>query len=145
MIINRRVKLKNVTPKQAWDVYVNMEEQEFIANMRPTTDITEMCEIYSKDLPFAFEYEKVLFSTKQIKQITKLITEHLTSYVETKGGYDKLDLMTEEEIEEKFQADYQESLDYMAAYFNTTKEHIVDSIEGWDEMQERLKREGRNK
>ena len=105
-----------------------MEEEKFIAFMRPTTSIKEMCRIYATELPITFEYEKILFTTRQIKEIESLLIDHLTSFVDNKGGYEKLNLMTEEEIEEEFQRDHQQTLDLMASYFNTTRDEVSRAL-----------------
>lgn len=128
MIMNRRVKTKGLTPKQAYDQYVDMNEEKFISFMRPVTDIREMCSIYASELPMVFDHEKVLFTDKQITELADLFTEYLTGYVENKGGYNKLDLWTEEEIDEYFTKEYEKSLGYMAEYFGATEDEVREAI-----------------
>lgn len=129
---NRRVFTKNLSPKKAWDVFADMEEERFIAFMRPITNIKEMCRVYASELPMVFDYEKILFTQRQIKEIEGLLYDHLSNFVENKGGYDKLDLMTEEEIEDYFDRTFEESLDYLAYYFKCSPEDIYRSIGKYD-------------
>ncbi|HLR35845.1 MAG TPA: hypothetical protein VK071_11045 [Tissierellales bacterium] len=130
---NRRITTKNLSPQDAWDKFVDMNEEKFIAFMRPATDIGEICKIYASDLPKAFEYEKILFTNKQIKEIERLLCIYLTDFVNSKGGYKKLDLMTEEEIEDYFDQKFEKSLEYMASYFDCTPEEIYQAIDILDE------------
>jgi len=99
----RRVITKNLTPKMAWNQLVSTSEEIFISNYRadrpPITDIKKMCKVYAEELPIIFEYEKILFSDKQLKEIEKLLTKHLEGYIADKGGINKIELLTEVELD----------------------------------------------
>lgn len=96
----RKFNLKNLTPKKAFEKYAGTSEEVFISNFNvdrpPVTDIEEMCKVYTKDIP---GNEDTLFTTQELNYIEGLLTEHLLSYVESKGGMEKLDLYTEEELD----------------------------------------------
>ncbi len=90
---------KNLTPELAWEQYVDDSVEMFVSNFRDDGihDIGEMCRRYAKDLPKIFDY---LFTQDQIELIGDLLTKYVTEYVEAKGGIEKLDLYTPEELDE---------------------------------------------
>lgn len=127
----RKVNTKNLTPKKAWIEFVGTSEEMFLSNFRPEKDIKKMCKIYAQELPMVFEYEKILFSDRQIEEIENLILTHLENYIKSKGGVENLELYTEEELDIMLQQDY---------------EIIVDSLsQRWGISREDVKREIRNK
>lgn len=92
---------KNLTPKKAWELYVNTSVELFISNYMAegVTDIEKMCKYYADELPIMFEYERILFSNTQIESICKLIIEYIKEYIKEKGGIDKLKLYTVKELD----------------------------------------------
>lgn len=116
----RRINIKNLTPKQAWIEFVGTTEKMFLSNFRyevPEMDIRKMCHIYSQEIPIIFEYQ--LFTTKQLEQIEELLFQHLSNYIDKQRGLDKLDLYTEEELDQMFQEDYEEIMSYLSYRFDT--------------------------
>lgn len=97
-----RIYTKGLTPNKAWFLYVDTEPELFISNFRPITDIKKMCNIYAEELPFVFE---TLLTDKQIKILGKLFEEYLTEYINRKGGFDKLKLYSEQDLELMFEQD----------------------------------------
>lgn len=127
-----RKAITNLTPKKTWDLYVSTSEEVFISNYMaertPITDIKKMCKAYAEELPIIFEYEKILFSDKQIKEIEKLLIEHLESYIESKGGIDKLELLTEAELDEMTTITHNVNMNLLADRLNTTREEISKAL-----------------
>jgi len=97
-----KIDIKKLTPKEAWIFYVETEPELFISNFRPITNIKKMCNIYAEELPFIFD---ILLTDKQIKILAKLFEKYLKEYIKKKGGFDKLNLYTEEEINLQFEKD----------------------------------------
>jgi len=128
----RRVITKNLTPKMAWNQLVSTSEEIFISNYRadrpPITDIKKMCKVYAEELPIIFEYEKILFSDKQLKEIEKLLTEHLESYIIDKGGIDKLELLTEAELDAMALQDHEIIMEGLANRLGTTREKLSEAM-----------------
>ena len=104
----------------------------FISNYRadrpPITDIKLACKAYAEELPIVFEDEKILFSDKQIKEIEKLITDHLEGYIANKGGIDKLKLFTEAELDAMALQDHEIIMEGLAKRFGVTREEISKSM-----------------
>ncbi len=100
--------IKRLTPKKAWIFYVETEPELFISNFRPLTDIKKMCNIYAKELPYVFN---ILLTDKQIRILAKLFEEYLSDYIKKKGGFNKLNLYSEEEINLQFENDRRIILD----------------------------------
>lgn len=102
---NRRMKraiTKNLTPKEAWDLYAGSSPEMFISNFyaesNPITDIKEMCRINAYELPANFENANVLFTDEQLELIENLTVEYLENYINEKGGIDNLELISPEEL-----------------------------------------------
>ncbi len=106
---------KNLTPKIAWDQYVDMSERIFISNfyLDGVYEIKEMCRIYAGEVPDLVS-GRVLFTIDDIKLIGDLLEEHLEGYLEKIGGMKNMELYTEEELEEMFQEDTEIILKYLA-------------------------------
>lgn len=122
----RKVNTENLTPKMAWNKFINTSEEMFISNFMadnpPVTDIKTMCKIYALELPIIFEYERILFTTDQMEQIRKLITEYLENYIEEKGGIDKLDLLSVEELDHMAMIEHEKIMNLIAKRYNITRE-----------------------
>ncbi len=119
----RRLIIKNLTPSQAYRKFTAQSEEDFIADMRPLKDIGQMCRIFASEIPGG----GTILSTKQIDKIADLLTEHLTDFVRKKGGYDKLDLPTEEELNEKFQQKVDLLFQQIADYYGLPVENLRSS------------------
>ncbi len=98
-------KLNNLTPREAWAIH-GIEETSphkddavefFISNFKleGITDIKDMCERYVKDLPIFYD---TLFTQEQLDKIACLLEQYINDYIEGKGGYEKLKLYSEKEI-----------------------------------------------
>ena len=128
----RRVITRNLTPKMAWNQFVGTSEEMFISNYRadrpPITDIKLACKAYAEELPIVFEDEKILFSTKQIKEIERLITDHLEGYVASKGGIDKLKLFTEAELDAMALQDHEIIMEGLANRLGVTREKLSEAM-----------------
>lgn len=128
----RRAITRNLTPKNAWNQFVSTTEEIFISNYMaertPITDIKKMCKVYAEELPIIFEYEKILFSDKQLKEIEKLLTEHLESYIIDKGGIDKLELLTEAELDDMVDIDHEIIMEGLANRLGTTREKLSEAM-----------------
>ena len=124
----RKAITRNLTPKKTWETYVGTSEEMFISNFMaettPITDITKMCEIYAKEIPGIFETDKVLFTDKQLKELERLITEHLENYIKGKGGINKLEILTEDELDQIAMEDHEIIMNLLADRFNTTREEV---------------------
>lgn len=127
-----RKAITNLTPKNAWNQYVSTSEEIFISNYmaesKPITDIKKMCRAYAQELPIIFEYEKILFSDKQLEELEKLLTDHLENYIASKGGIDKLELLTEEELDEMTTITHNISMNLLADKFGVTREEISKAL-----------------
>ena len=128
----RKAITRNLTPKQAWNQFVSTSEEIFISNYMaektPIADIKKMCKAYVEELPIIFEYEKILFSDKQIKEIEKLLTDHLESYIADKGGIDKLELLTEAELDHMTDIDHEIIMEGLASRLGTTREKLSEAM-----------------
>lgn len=128
----RRVRIKNLTPRKTWDLYVSTSEEIFISNYMaertPITDIKEMCKLYAEELPIIFEYEKILFSDKQLKDIEKLLTKHLEGYIAGKGGINKIELLTEVELDAMADRDHEIIMEGLANRLGTTREKLSEAM-----------------
>lgn len=127
-----RKAITNLTPRKTWDLYVSTSEEIFISNYMaektPIADIKKMCEAYAGELPIIFEYEKILFSDKQLKEIKKLLTEHLEGYIVEKGGIDKLELLTEAELDKMTDIDHEIIMEGLANRLGTTREKLSEAM-----------------
>lgn len=122
-----------MTPAIAWKNFVGTSEEMFLSNFRyevPDMNIEKMCRLYAQELPIVFEYEQILFSDTQIEEIEGLLLTHLSSYIEKKGGLDKLDLYTEEELDEMLRQDHEEIMEGMTKKFGASREEITKALRG---------------
>lgn len=83
----------------------------FLSNFRPETDIKKMCKTYAQELPIVFEYDKILFTDNQLKEIENLLVTHLEDYIKSKGGIENLELYTEKELDTMLQRDHEIIID----------------------------------
>lgn len=131
---NRKMKraiTKNLTPKKAWDLYAGSSPEMFISNFHaetnPITDIKEMCRINAYELPANFENANVLFSDKQLELIENLTIEYLENYINEKGGIDKLELISPEELYIMDEIETEDFLNLLANYLGVPREEIGKS------------------
>ena len=124
----RKVNTKNLTPKKAWIEFVGTSEEMFLSNFRPETDIKKMCKIYAQELPIVFEYEKILFTDRQIEEIENLILTHLENYIKSKGGVENLDLFTEEELDIMLRQDYEMIIYGLSQRWGVSREDVKREI-----------------
>lgn len=97
-----KINTRGLTPGKAWFLYVDTEPELFVSNFRPETDIKKMCNTYASEIPFVFE---TLLTVEQIRVLANLFEEYLTEYINRKGGFDKLKLYSEEDLELMFEQD----------------------------------------
>ncbi len=92
-------RLKSLTPERAWEEYVSMPVELFISCFlaEGITDITEMCKSHAYDLPLISD---LLYTIDQLDLISRFLKEYINDYIEEIGGYDKLNLFTEDELDE---------------------------------------------
>lgn len=121
---------KKLTPKMAWQQYVSTPEDIFLSNFVAdgVTDINKMCEIYASELPYIFNYNEAIFTTKDIEIIRKCITEYLLAYVEKQGGLDNIKLYDAKQLDNMTQQDYEEIVDYLMHRLNMTKQEVKEYI-----------------
>lgn len=128
----RKAITRNLTPKNAWNQFVSTSEEVFISNYMaektPITDIKKMCKAYAEELPIIFEYEKILFSDRQLKELEKLLTEHLENYIVDKGGIDKLELLTEAELDKMTDIDHEIIMEGLAKRLGVTREKLSEAM-----------------
>ena len=62
----------------------------------PVTDINKMCRIYSKEICNGLGKPYV---EEQRQHFERLLKEYIHGYIEKIGGYDKLKLYTEEQVD----------------------------------------------
>ncbi|NLZ93326.1 MAG: hypothetical protein GX922_04830 [Firmicutes bacterium] len=93
---------KKLTPQMAWEQYVDSPVEVFISNfyVEGIRDIEAMCQRYARDIPYIFN--KQLFTQEQLKRVAELLNEYIVAYVAKKGGIDKLEIYSEEELDAMF-------------------------------------------
>ncbi len=124
---NRRLKkaiTKNLTPKKAWDEYVTMSPEMFISNFQAdpnysSEDIKGMCRIFTLEIP-----SDEIYTDKQLKLIEGLLLEYLETYIEKKGGMDKLDLIPPEVLYEMDAIETEYMLNLIADFCGVPREEI---------------------
>lgn len=127
----KKIKVKNLSPKQAWQEFAGSSEEVFLSNFRhevPEMDIRKMCRIYAKDIPWTYSCDGIFFTTEELKKIEKLLLTHLEGYIESKGGLDKLDLVSEEELERMARRSYEEIVEGLAQNYNLTREEVGQAL-----------------
>ncbi len=97
---------KKMTPRLAWEQYVNDSVELFISNFydEGIKDITAMCKQYAKD---ALGGSGRPYTIKQLNRVAELLEQ----YIDEKG-YDPAKLYTEQELDEIFQKQV-ESIKYL--------------------------------
>ena len=128
---NRRMRkaiTKNLTPKEAWDLYAGSSPEMFISNFyaesNPITNIREMCRINAYELPANFEDTNVLFTDRQLELIKDLTIEYLENYITEKGGIDKLELISPEELDIMDEIEGENLLNLVANYLGVPREEL---------------------
>ena len=132
---NRKIRkaiTKNLTPKKAWDLYAGSSPEIFISNFyadnKPITDIREMCRINAYELPDNYEDSNVLFTNTQLDLIGNLTTEYLENYIAEKGGIDKLDLYSVEELNIMDEIEIEDMFNSLAAYLGITRDELNEIL-----------------
>ena len=94
-----RKRYQLLTPEQAWERYGSgVSVEHFISDFlcEGYTDLWEMCKKYILDV---IHYEDGLVTVEERTRVTKVFYRYLKTYVDGKGGMDKLELLTEEELD----------------------------------------------
>lgn len=131
--------IANLTPGKAWDIYVSTSEKLFLSNFKfdrspiYATELKKMCDRYVVDLPGS---EDTLFTTEELNHLSDLLVKHLESYIKNKGGLDKVEYYTEEELDEIAKKETEEIFNAMARRYGTDIETIRLAL--------RISRERRN-
>ncbi len=68
--------------------------------------------------------EGLLFSLEELKNIESILLGHLENYIESKGGMDKVELYTREELDKIDEQDTEEVLDALANYRGLSREEL---------------------
>ena len=119
--------IANLTPKKAWDIYVSTSEKLFLSNFKfdnppiYATELKKMCDRYAIDLSGS---EDTLFTTGELNHLSDLLVEHLEGYIKNKGGLDKVEYYTEEELDEIAKKETEEIFETMARRYGTDIETI---------------------
>lgn len=128
---NRRMRkaiTKNLTPKEAWDLYAGSSPEMFISNFyaesNPITDIREMCRINAYEIPGNSEGDNILFTDRQLELIKDLTIEYLENYINEKGGIDKLELISPEELDIMDEIETKNLLNDLANYLGVPREEL---------------------
>lgn len=90
---------KKITPEQAWDEYVTMPVDLFISFFlsEGISDLSEMSKLHAFDIP---NIKGQLYTLDQLVHVAGLIETYMNDYIKEIGGFEKLELYTEEELEE---------------------------------------------
>lgn len=98
MTFNTKGWYKNLTPELAWKKYVGTSVELFISNFRADGiyDLKKACMFHANELSAD---ENTLFTTDQLELIANLWLKYIEKYIEQKGGIDKLELYTTEELD----------------------------------------------
>ena len=96
-----RKQIRKLTPEGAWellltDATVEYFVSEFIAEGYAKKDITAMARRFAKDTPSALSQPML---QEDIDYIAELIEKNIRDYLDKKGGIDKLNLYTIEELD----------------------------------------------
>jgi len=89
-----------ITPEELWNEYVPNSVELFISNFNydnpPVTDINKMCKIYSREICNSLGKP---YTEEQREHFENLLKEYICGYIKKVGGYDKLRLYTEEQVD----------------------------------------------
>ena len=89
---------KKLTPEQAWNEYVTMPVELFISYFlsEGISDLSEMSKLNAFDIP---NITGQLYTQDQLDHVAGLIEKYIYDYINEIGGFKKLELYTEEELE----------------------------------------------
>lgn len=111
-MVNNSNFIRGLTPRQAWDIYSIPNVQLFISDFfidedcdLSKTDYKKMCQLYVTDIP---EFYEAPFLQEDLDYIAELLEEYIRQYIKRIGGDDKLILLTEQEMDDIFEADVEE-------------------------------------
>ncbi|NLH59401.1 MAG: hypothetical protein GX461_08345, partial [Clostridiales bacterium] len=111
-MVNNSNFIRGLTPRQAWDIYYIPNVQLFISDFfidedcdLSKTDYKKMCQLYVADIP---EFYEAPFLQEDLDYIAELLEEYIRQYIKRIGGDDKLILLTEQEMDDIFEADVEE-------------------------------------
>lgn len=111
-MVNNSNFIRGLTPRQAWDIYSIPNVQLFISDFfidedcdLSKTDYKKMCQLYVADI---LEFYEVPFLQEDLDYIAELLEEYIRQYIKRIGGDDKLILLTEQEMDDIFEADVEE-------------------------------------
>lgn len=99
-----------LTPEKAWERYGSgVSVEHFISDFlcEGYTDLWEMCEKYILDV---INHEDGLVSVEERTQVTRVFYRYLKNYVDGKGGMDKLELLSEAELDALWNAEVEDLL-----------------------------------
>jgi hypothetical protein len=107
--------MKKLTPEQAWNEFVTVSVELFISNFNSEgiTDITDACKRYSRDIPCLYDRP---FMQNQLDHIARLLEQYIDDYLEKMGGFDKLSLYTEEDLDEMDEEDVRDLLELVEEF-----------------------------
>jgi hypothetical protein len=109
MLKMNRKQIKHLNPKTAWEYFALYGVEEFVSDFLADTrydiaktDYKIMCQLYVKDFPWLFNQ---LFLQEELDHIAGLLEQYIKDYIEDIGGVENLQLLTEEEMDELWEAD----------------------------------------
>ena len=110
---------KILTPEQAWDEYVTMPVELFISYFlsEGISDLWEMSKLHAFDI---VNITGQLYTQDELERVADLIETYMNDYINEIGGFEKLELYTEEELEEIDQEqvdDLMETLEWFRGLF----------------------------
>ncbi|NLJ40994.1 MAG: hypothetical protein GX352_05210 [Clostridiales bacterium] len=124
-IERKLINLKNMSSKEIWDYYVGVNEElrfisEFHCEPDNVYDIKEMCRIYAYEIP----RENSFYTVNELEIIERGLYEHLSNYVESQGGMNKIGLIPEDVLDEMFEEEAEDLLSNIAAFLGVTDEEF---------------------
>ena len=90
---------KKLTPEQAWEEYVTMPVDLFISYFlsEGISDMSEMNKLHAFDIP---NITGQLYTQDELDHVAGLIETYMNDYINGIGGFEKLEIYMEEELEE---------------------------------------------
>ncbi len=116
--------IKHLTPNQAWEMFYPCEVELFISffhyDAKPVYDLEEMCLIYAKD---TLNEMRRPYTLEQKEHLANLFLEYINAYISKMGGYDKLVLYSEEEVEAIEEKEYQALMEEINKHFKKPRRY----------------------
>ena len=82
-----------------------------------------MCRIYTREIPALFE--GTLCRSTKLEEGEKVLLTYLKDYIHSKGGIEKLQLYSEEELDLIFEETFEEAMEALCKKLNITREELL--------------------